>query len=222
MSLKRRIAALERCYAVGTDGRCVACPPISFSVAWGDDPSAEARPLERCRSCGRARERFILCINTPHQAPAREEKEPSGTRADAVNGPVAAPGGPEGRGRSRDDAAPGLATTAPPRDTTDVARSAAAEALSRDAPAEVSSAARRSPIANGPQSEPVAGEPERRCTPWPIYVAARPIEVGRLRLRAGEPFPFQDKRQIRHYGPALGVPDADRRPFHELPYVAFR
>ncbi len=145
MSLKRRIAALERCYAVGTDGRCVACPPISFSVAWGDDPSAEARPLERCRSCGRARERFILCINTPHQAPAREEKEPSGTRADAVNGPVAAPGGPEGRGRSRDDAAPGLATTAPPRDTTDVARSAAAEALSRDAPAEVSSAARQSP-----------------------------------------------------------------------------
>lgn len=220
MSLKRRIAALERRHAVGTANRCVVCPPIRFSVASGDDPLAEARPLERCRSCGRVQDRFTLCINMAHQAPG--EKEPSGTRADPVTGPAATPGGPEGGGPSRDDVAPGQATTAPPRDTADVARSAAAEALSRDAPTEESSVARRSPIANEPQSEFVAGEPERRCTRWPIYVAVHAIEVGRLRLRAGEAFPFQDKRQIRRYGPALGVPDADRRLFHELPYVAIR
>ena len=57
---------------------------------------------------------------------------------------------------------------------------------------------------------------------WPTYVAAHPISVGRLHLRAGEEFPVQDKQVIRGYGLALGVPDADLRALHELPYVAVR
>lgn len=68
----------------------------------------------------------------------------------------------------------------------------------------------------------MAGKTETRYVIWPIYVAAHPIEVGHLRLKAGEAFPIQDKRQIRGYGPALGVSDADRRPFLALPYVALR
>ena len=57
---------------------------------------------------------------------------------------------------------------------------------------------------------------------WPIYVATQPIEIGRVQLKLGDRFPLQDKQTIRGYARALGVPDGDRRPFYELPYVAVR
>ncbi len=80
-----------------------------------------------------------------------------------------------------------------------------------------------SATASAPRSEPTAEETVTAPrAPWPIYVAACPIELGRLRLQVGGAFPIQDKRQIRSYGPALGVPDADRRPLRELPYVTVR
>jgi hypothetical protein len=55
---------------------------------------------------------------------------------------------------------------------------------------------------------------------WPLYFAraALPVE-GRVPIAAEKPFPFQDKATIRGFGPAYGVPDADRLPFAALPYV---
>lgn len=54
------------------------------------------------------------------------------------------------------------------------------------------------------------------------HVAALDTEGRTLRLKKGEPFPWQDKRLIRALGPALGVPDADSLPWSELPYVRTR
>src|SRR5262249_42136929 len=97
---------------------------MRFSVAWGDHPSAEPPPPERCTSCGRVRDRFTLCIATQHETPGCSEKKQSGRRTDAVSRPAEAPigNGPDGRGPSQDDAIPALATTAPPWDTADEAR----------------------------------------------------------------------------------------------------
>ena len=52
-----------------------------------------------------------------------------------------------------------------------------------------------------------------------MYFATRPLTWKSLGLRAGDPFPFQDKPTIRGFGPAYGVPHADRMPFADLSYV---
>lgn len=54
---------------------------------------------------------------------------------------------------------------------------------------------------------------------WPMYFAAAPLDAPRLKLKEGEPFPFQDKFYIRGLANAYGVQQADTVPFHELPYV---
>lgn len=54
---------------------------------------------------------------------------------------------------------------------------------------------------------------------WPLYFARRALVSERMSVRAGDPFPLQGKPQIRGLGPAYGVMDADRRAFHQLPYV---
>lgn len=54
---------------------------------------------------------------------------------------------------------------------------------------------------------------------WPLYFARREIRGRRLVIRRGHLFPTEDKLTIRGFGRALGVEDADRRPFDALPYV---
>jgi hypothetical protein len=53
----------------------------------------------------------------------------------------------------------------------------------------------------------------------PIYFARRPLLARNVELRVGEQFPYQAKDQIRALGRSFGVLDAERRAFHELPYV---
>lgn len=56
---------------------------------------------------------------------------------------------------------------------------------------------------------------------FPVYFATQDIDGKRLHVKAGQPFPpyMQTKGALRGLGPALGVPDADTRPFADLPYV---
>jgi hypothetical protein len=53
-------------------------------------------------------------------------------------------------------------------------------------------------------------------------VVARDLDTPNMLFRTGESFPVQDPRAIRSYGPAYGVPDADRRAISELDYVEIR
>ena len=54
---------------------------------------------------------------------------------------------------------------------------------------------------------------------WPMYFTKKPLDAPRLRLAAGDAFPLQDKAYIRGLGHSFGIPDAERLPFSELPYV---
>ena len=54
--------------------------------------------------------------------------------------------------------------------------------------------------------------------PFPMYFATKPLK-GRVSLKAGDPFPVQDKNGVRGFGVAYGVPNAFDLPFDNLPYV---
>lgn len=54
---------------------------------------------------------------------------------------------------------------------------------------------------------------------YPLYFANEALDNARFPIKAGRPFPFQDKFFIRGLGRAYGVKDADTRPFADLPYV---
>lgn len=54
--------------------------------------------------------------------------------------------------------------------------------------------------------------------PFPMYFATKPLK-GRIPLKAGDPFPVQDKNGVRGFGVAFGVPNAFDLPFDQLPYV---
>lgn len=64
-----------------------------------------------------------------------------------------------------------------------------------------------------------ASRPARPEYVWPMYFATRALDAPRLKLNAGDPFPLQDKFSIRGLGRSFGVPEADRLPFSDLPYV---
>ena len=59
----------------------------------------------------------------------------------------------------------------------------------------------------------------KRVDAWPLYFAKESLDALRIKLKAGQVFPMQDKFIIRGYGRAYGVPDADRVSFGDLPYV---
>ena len=54
--------------------------------------------------------------------------------------------------------------------------------------------------------------------PFPMYFATKPLR-GRISLKAGEPFPVQDKQGVRGFGTAYGIENAFDLPFDQLPYV---
>lgn len=54
---------------------------------------------------------------------------------------------------------------------------------------------------------------------WPVYFAAVDIEGRNFRCKKGDLLPFADPGVLRGMGPALGVPDAARRPLGKLPYI---
>lgn len=54
---------------------------------------------------------------------------------------------------------------------------------------------------------------------WPVYFATRDLVGKRLTIKAGEPFPIQDKGFIRGLAQSYGVADAQTCAFTVLPYV---
>jgi hypothetical protein len=52
----------------------------------------------------------------------------------------------------------------------------------------------------------------------PLYFAATDIP-GKRAMRPGQLFEIQTKAYVRACGPAAGVPDAQTRPFDDLPHV---
>jgi hypothetical protein len=52
-----------------------------------------------------------------------------------------------------------------------------------------------------------------------IYFSRKRLLARNVELEIGSQFPLQAKDQIRALGASFGVHDADRLPFHELPYV---
>lgn len=54
---------------------------------------------------------------------------------------------------------------------------------------------------------------------WPVHFATKSMKARALNVRAGDPFPLQDRASIRGYGAAYGVPDAHTRSFSDLGFV---
>jgi hypothetical protein len=57
---------------------------------------------------------------------------------------------------------------------------------------------------------------DRQCA---IYFSRKRLLARNVELEIGSQFPLQAKDQIRGLAVSFGVRDADRLPFHELPYV---
>jgi hypothetical protein len=53
----------------------------------------------------------------------------------------------------------------------------------------------------------------------PVHFVGKDLHGTRVTLTRGELFEVQDKRSIRLWGEAYGVPDTATRPFHELGFV---
>lgn len=74
-------------------------------------------------------------------------------------------------------------------------------------------------LMNDPSVPPRIADAEGGPDGWPIYFAREPLNAPFVQLQIGDPFPLQRKDQIAGLGNGFGVPDADKRPFHELPFV---
>ena len=56
---------------------------------------------------------------------------------------------------------------------------------------------------------------------WPMYFAAKPLDAKKVKLKAGEPFPWQDKAIIRGLSKAYEFPQGANSlfSFADLPFV---
>lgn len=54
---------------------------------------------------------------------------------------------------------------------------------------------------------------------FPYYFVKQDLNGVRLKLKAGDPFPIQQKPVIRGLAKSYGVEDAELIPFDQLPYV---
>ncbi len=70
-----------------------------------------------------------------------------------------------------------------------------------------------------PEEPPVHVVEDMGDSRWPVLFAAQALDAPRMKIRPGQLFWSQDKRDIRGLGLGYGIEDAMTRDFSELPYV---